>query len=170
MNANEIKTKAKKIIESKTFRTIIYTIGVIALVFIIFQAGMVVGFKRASFGRDWGDNYATNFGSPLMGPQMMGQRFGDLNNNLPNAHGAIGKIISLDLPTIVVLDEKDNTEKSVLINDKTKIIEQRDIVGSSELKVDDYVIVIGNPNSSGQIEALLIRFLPVPLDMPIKTN
>jgi hypothetical protein len=170
MNTNEIKTKAKGIIESKTFRTIIYTMGVIALVFIIFQAGMVAGFRKASFGRDWGDNYATNFGSPHMGLQMMGQRFGDLNNNLPNAHGAIGKIISIDLPTIVVLDEKDNTEKSVLINDKTKIIEQRDIVGSSELKVDDHVIIIGNPNSSGQIEALLIRFLPVPLDIPIKTN
>ena len=66
---------------------------------------MMAGYKRASFSRDWGDNYAKNFGSPNKGPKMMGKEFGDFGN-LPNAHGTIGKILKIELPTFVVLDEK----------------------------------------------------------------
>jgi len=160
---DETKEKIKKSLNSKFFRTIIYVLGIFVIVFFVFQAGMMVGFKRVSFGRDWGNNYALNFGAPHMGPQIMGGRFGEFNNNLPNAHGAIGKIIKVELPTIAVLDEKDNTEKTVLVNDKTEILKLRDKINSSELKIDDYIIVIGIPNSSGQIEARLIRILPAPL-------
>lgn len=162
MNNEEIKNKIKNTIESKNFRTVIYTIGVLAVLVIVFQAGVFVGFRKVSFGRDWGNNYMMNFGSPHRGPQMMGGNFGDFGN-LPNASGAIGKIIKVELPTIIVLDEKDNTEKVVLINEKTEIRKVRDSVTEDELKIDEHVVVIGTPNSSGQIEARLIRFLPAPL-------
>lgn len=167
MNTNEIKTQIKKIFESKTFKTLIYAIGVLIIIFIIFQAGMMAGFRKASFGRDWGDNYAMNFGSPHRGFKMMNGELGDFGN-LPNASGAIGKIIKVELPTIIVLDEKDNTEKVVLINENTEIRKVRDSVTSLELKIDEHVVIIGTPNSSGQIEARLIRFLPAPLQTPIK--
>ena len=163
----ETRIKIKKVLESKTFHTVIYTIGVLAIVFLVFEAGMMAGFKKASFGRDWNDNYIMNFGSPHRGPKMMDNEFGGFGN-LPNANGAIGKIIKVELPTIVVLDEKDNTEKVVSINDKTEIRELRDSVGVDALKVDEHIIVIGTPNSSGQIEARLIRFLPAPIPFPIK--
>ena len=156
---NEIKTKIKNIIESKSFRVVIYTLGILAVVFLIFQAGMMVGFRKASFGRDWGDNYTKNFGSPHRSFSMMGGDFGDFGN-LPNAHGAMGKIIKVELPTIVVSDAKDQTEKIIIIDDKTEIRRMHDIVSKDELKVDEDVIVIGDPNSSGQIEAKLIRFIP----------
>jgi len=158
---DEIKVKIKNVFGSKTFRTVIYTLGVLVILCLVFQAGMMTGFKRVSFGRDWDSNYERNFGSPHMGPQMMGRFFGDFGN-LPNANGAIGKIIKVELPTIIVLDEKDNTEKVVLINDKTEIRKMRDTVTSADLKVDEHIVVIGTPNSSGQIEARLIRFLPAP--------
>jgi len=161
------KEKIKKIFESKTLRTVIYTIGTLAVVSLVFQAGMMAGFRKASFGRDWGDNYAMNFGSPYRGTQMMGRDFGDFGN-LPNAHGAIGRIIKIELPTIIVLDEKENTEKVVLISDKTEIRKVRDSAIKEDLKIDDHIVVIGSPNSSGQIEAMLIRLLPAPLDLPIK--
>lgn len=167
MDNNEIKNKIKNVSESRIFKIIIYTLGGLVIVFLIFRLGMMAGFSRVSFGRDWGDNYAMNFGPMNRGPQMMGGEFG----NLPNAHGAIGKIIKIELPTIIVLDEKDNTEKVVLINDKTEIREMQNNITSDELKLDDYIVVIGAPNSSGQIEARLIRLLPVPLlPGPINTN
>lgn len=164
---NEIKTKIKNALDSKFFRIVLYVLGVLTITFFVFQAGMTVGFRRVSFGRDWGNNYAVNFGSPHMGPQMMGGRFG---GNFPNANGAIGKIIKVELPNIIVLDEKDNIEKIILINEKTEIRKLRDSISQNELKVDDHIIVIGVPNSSGQIEARLIRLLPAPLVFPIKTN
>ena len=46
----------------------------------------------------------------------------------------------------------------------------RDVVTTNELKLDDHIVVIGSPDSSGQIEAMLIRLLPAPLPEPIKTN
>ncbi len=164
-----MKNKIKKILESKTFLTIICTLGVLAVLFLVFQAGRQAGFRKASFGRDWGKNYEMNFGSPQRGPKMMGEQFGDFNN-LPNAHGAIGKIIKITLPTLIVLDEKDNTEKVVLVSEKTEIRMMKDAVKKEDLKIDDHIVVIGVPNSSGQIEARLIRFLPVPFEVPIKTN
>jgi len=177
MNKNEVKDKIKNILESKNFRVVTYTIGVLLVIFLIFQAGMIAGFRKASFGHDWGDNYAMNFGGPQKGPRvigMMGGEFGDFGN-LPNAHGAIGKIIKVTLPTMIVLDEKDNTEKVVLIDEKTEIMRMREVINKEDLKIDDHVIVIGTPNSSGQIEARLIRFLPAPLTTPstselLKTN
>ena len=66
------------------------------------------------------------------------------------------------------LPEKDNTEKVILMNEKTEIRKIRDNVKQDELKLDDHVVVIGTPNSSGQIEARLIRFLPAPFEMPLK--
>ena len=163
---DEIKYNIKKILESNNFRTFVYTLGVLFVIFLIFQAGMMVGFRKASFGRNWGDNYERNFGSPHQGPKMISGELGDFGN-LPNAHGAIGKIIKLELPTMIVLDENDNTEKVVIIDNKTEIRLMRETMTPDKLKLDDLIIVIGEPNSSGQIEARLIRFLPAPLPIPI---
>jgi hypothetical protein len=164
-----MKNKIKKILESKTFLAVICTIGVLALLFFVFQAGRQAGFRKASFGRDWGRNYEMNFGSPRQGPKMMGEGFGDFGK-LPNAHGAIGKIIKIELPTLIVLDEKDKTEKVVLTDTTTQVHRMRDAIKIEDLKIDDNIIVIGEPNSLGQIEAKFIRFFPVPFQTPIKPN
>ena len=63
MNKTELKNNINKYVESKNFKSIIYTLGVLFILFFVFQAGVVVGFKKASFHRDWGDNYEKNFGS-----------------------------------------------------------------------------------------------------------
>jgi len=169
MDSNKSKINFKNIVESKVFSIVMYILGVLFILVLVFQAGMIAGFRKASFGRDWGENYSKNFGSPHKMPQMMGGGFGDFGN-LPNAHGAIGKIIKVELPTIVVLDDKDNTEKVVLLDDKTEIREMRDSVKKENLKIDDHIVVIGTPNSSGQIEAKLIRLLPVPFEVSVKFN
>ena len=164
---NETKTKIKNALNSKTFKIIVYILGILTIAFLIFEAGMVAGFRKASFGRDWGENYEKNFGSPHR--MQVGDRLGDMGN-LPNAHGAIGKIIKIELPNIVVLDGKDKTEKVIIINDDTEIRMMKNIISSNELKEGLDVMVIGSPNSSGQIEAKLIRVVPAPPAMPILNN
>jgi len=117
---------------------------------------MSVGFHKASFGHAWEDNYARNFGMMPDRPE-----FGFGKDNFPNANGAIGKIIKIELPTIIVQD-KDNTEKVILITDNTKIQKIREDVKNTDLKVEDFVVVIGSPNDKGQIEAKFIRLMPSP--------
>ncbi len=161
MKKEELRNEVNKFVESNFFKNLLYIFGSIFILFFVFQAGMITGFKRASFSRDWGNNYEKNFG-PIHKPFSF---IRDGVGNLPNAHGAIGKIIKVEYPNIVVLD-KDQTEKIVNINDQTNIIERKEKVGKEILNVGKYVIVIGSPNGAGQIEAKLIRIIPSPEEMP----
>lgn len=164
MNKEEIKNNINKFTESNNFKNIAFIFGGLFILFFVFQMGMMAGFRKASFSRDWGNNYERNFGPMHKAPPFIG---GDIGG-LPNAHGAIGKIIKVEYPNIVVLD-KDQTEKIVTINDQTNILERKEKVGKEVLVVDKYIIVIGSPNTSGQIEAKLIRIIPSPEEM-IKLN
>ncbi|MFA5840967.1 MAG: hypothetical protein WC847_01685 [Candidatus Paceibacterota bacterium] len=154
----KIYEDVKKVFESKTASRVLYTIGIAIIALLIFSAGVKVGFHKASFGRAWGDNYERNFG---MKPNRM--MFG--NDNFPNAGGAIGKIIKIELPTIIVQD-KDNTEKVILIKDDTRIQEMMSLVKTSDLSVNDFVVIIGSPNAQGQIEAKFIRIMPLGMPVP----
>lgn len=165
----DIKSKLKKIMEAKMFMKVICILGVIIIIALIFQAGFFVGFKKASFGHDWNNNYEKNFGPSHRGPFIMEGGFGDLKD-LPNAHGAIGRIIKTELPTVIVMDDKDKVEKVVLVNDNTEIRKMRDKVAREDLKVDDFIVVIGAPNTQGQIEAKLIRLLPAPPEIQTINN
>ena len=43
----------------------------------------------------------------------------------------------------------------------------RDSIKAEDLKVGDFVAVIGNPNDQAGVEAKLIRIMPDPANMPI---
>jgi hypothetical protein len=148
----------KRVFESRTSFRVLCGVGIVVIALLIFSAGVTVGFYRASFGHAWGENYGRNFG---MGPDypIVG------NDNFPNSHGAIGKIIKIELPTIIVQD-KDNTEKVVLITDDTQIQKIKDGIAAKDLAIDDFVVVIGNPNSQGQVEAKFIRVMPFGMPVP----
>ena len=152
----KISEEIKKIFDSKASFRILCGVGIFIVALLIFSAGIDVGFHKASFGRDWGENYERNFGfgpdHPLLG-----------NDNFPNANGAIGKIIKIELPTVIV-EDKDGTEKVILIKDDTQIQNIKTLVTSNDLKIDNFVVVIGAPNTRGQIEAKFIRIMP--LGMP----
>lgn len=157
MNKEQIKNEVKKFAESKNFKKLIYCVVALFILAIVFQAGMFAGFKKASFGNNWGNNYERNFGPMYKAPPFMRDNLA----MMPNAHGAIGKIIKVEYPNIVVLD-KDQTEKIIVIKDDTSIIERKDKVAKESLTIDKFIIVIGNPNEQGQIEAKLIRVIPAP--------
>jgi len=151
----------KEFFQSKTFRTVLYTIGVLVIILAIFQAGMFVGIKRALFF--YGDGmgkYNSNI-DERQGNPFFGMERGDF----PNTHGTIGKIIKISLPTFVIADQ-DNVEKVVLIDEDSLVRELRGDIKATELKVDDFVVVMGTPNDKSQIEAKLVRVMPAPPSMP----
>jgi len=150
----EIKEKIGKMFESKIFVGILYGIGIVIILLLVLSAGISIGFHKASFGRAWGDNYERNFGMMQNRP-MFGK------DNFPNAHGAIGKIIKIELPTVIVQD-KDSTEKVILTENDTQIQRMRGNITINDLKINDFIVVIGSPNEQGQIEAKLIRVMPSP--------
>lgn len=133
-------------------RTTIFTLGIVFIVLIIFQAGRFTGYRQAAMTYGMGAKYYRVFderGGP--GPRDF----------FTEAHGAVGEIISVNLPTFVVKGP-DNVEKVVLINDATEIRKFRSAASSTDLTTNEFVVVIGEPNTEAQVEARLIRIMPPP--------
>jgi hypothetical protein len=147
--------KIKKFAQSKNFIKALKIIGVVFILFFVFQLGMFVGFQKASFSFRVGENYFRQMqGRP--GDFSMGIKGGDF----ANPHGSIGKIIKISLP-IIIIEDRDNIEKKALIGSDTVLKGVKDNIKVNDLKVGDMVMVIGTPNDDNiQIEAKLIRILP----------
>ncbi|MFA6919417.1 MAG: hypothetical protein WC244_04930 [Patescibacteria group bacterium] len=153
-----------KFFQSKSFMAVILTIATIIVLLLVFMAGMYVGFKKAGFSYQWGENYHRNFAGPQQG--FGGGLGGELGGkDFIDAHGTFGQIIQIDGSTLVVKDI-NNIEKIILVNDKTAINRFRDNIKIGDLKVDEKIVAIGDPNTSGQIEAKLIRILPDQSPLP----
>ncbi|HTE48744.1 MAG TPA: hypothetical protein VK675_02465 [Candidatus Paceibacterota bacterium] len=153
----------KNVFESKVSFRILCLIGIFIIALFIFVAGVTVGYHKASFGRAWGEHYYENFGlgDRQHGPSgtLMSQI--GMMNYFPTGHGATGKIIKIEPPELIMQD-KDNTEKIIIIKTDTRIREGSENVTIDELKINDFVVIIGTPNEQGQIEAKLIRAIPSP--------
>ncbi len=147
------------ITQSKQFRRILIRIGIFVIVLTIFQAGEMVGYRKALYSRGLGDNYARAFGNDMN--EFMG---GLPNDHMMNSHGSVGKIVRITLPTFVVAD-KDNTEKVITIESETQIRRFRNTLQSGDLKIGDFVVVLGEPDEQATIDARLIRVIPPPTDM-----
>ncbi len=153
---------------SKTFKGIVVIVGALVVALLIFQAGMMVGFKKASFSYKFGDNYSRMFGDRNSRDMrsgrdngMSGQQSNMQFDNFVGGHGAVGKVVSINLPTIVVFDQ-NNLEKPVVLTDQTIVRELRDTVSAQELQIGDEVTVLGTPNEQGQIEARFVRIVSKP--------
>ncbi len=141
--------------QSQMFRKILAGVGAAIVALLIFQAGMHVGYRKAAFSYRFGDNYYRVFGDHGRKPLRGSHRGGFMESN-----GAIGKIVSIDLPTFVVAS--DNVEKVVSIGENTHIRHRDAAATPADLKVDDSVVVFGPLNEESQIEARLIRIVPAP--------
>ncbi len=150
-----------KFTQSKSFTVTIIVIAAVLGLLLAFGLGVSVGFHKAKFSYQWGENYDRNFGGPKRG--IIGM-FG--GSNFMNAHGIAGSIIKIDGSTIIIKDG-DSDERTVLINGRTVMREGSQSVKISDLHVDDNVIIIGNPDDSGQIQAELMRILPSIPPLPL---
>lgn len=154
----------KNLLQSKKSTYLFYVIGGLIVALVIFQAGVFVGFKKASFSNRWGESYRETFGGRH---RRMG--ISDFYDDYSNSHGAVGKIIKLELPKLIIIG-KDNVEKIILTKDDTTIRLFRNEVKTTDLKLNDYIVVIGSPNNIGEIEAKLIRLMPVEMMMATGTS
>ncbi len=145
----KISEELNKALKSKALKGALYSIGIILVLFVVFAAGMAFGFRRASFGAAWQKNYEREFG-PAPGGMVVFRS--------PNAHGAAGRIVKISPPTVIVEDQ-GNIEKTILIGNDTEIRAQRGILQASDLQTGDFVVVLGNPDQNGQIDASLIRII-----------
>ena len=143
-------------LQSPTFRKIVIAVGVAVLFLIVFQAGVFVGFRKAEFSFRGGDNYYRAFGEDRRRqiPGMMHEEF-------PGANGSIGKVLSIALP-VMVIEDRNSVEKTIRINNNTVIRRGRETLTSSDLRTNDMLVVLGNPNTNAEIEATLVRLLPPP--------
>lgn len=140
----------KETVQSKTFKGFIFGIAFVLVLVIIFQTGITIGERRSDFAHRFGDNFERNFRGPDKGMLLGG-------------HGAVGEIISLALPQVLV-SGPDNLEKTVIIGPETVIREFQTERTAKDLEVGGHIVVLGEPNSEGQINAKLIRLLPPPPD------
>jgi hypothetical protein len=156
----EIKTVWKK---SKV-KWLVCTLGCIVVALLIFQAGMFFGFAKASFSFETGAQYFRQMNG-MPNDDFMGMNRQDFENS----HGAIGKIVSINLPAIVV-SGIDNIEKTIIIGTSTEIRQFKNSIEAKDLKVNDFVTVIGSPNNKAEVEAVLIRIMPDPGSIPFATG
>ncbi|MFZ2975359.1 MAG: hypothetical protein WA055_01870 [Candidatus Moraniibacteriota bacterium] len=151
--------------KSNALKITLIVIGEILILFLVFSSGVAVGLRKAHFSYKFGENYERNF----MGPHIANENRPDflpqpprgfMNNfegkDFRNAHGIAGKIISISENSIIVVD-RDNKENTILITDKTFIKSRRDDLKVSDLKTGDEIVVMGNPDINGVINASLIR-------------
>lgn len=137
-------------------------LGFLLLIF-VFKVGEIVGARKADFSCRWSDNYQRNFGGPRQG---FLKGFGD--KDFIEANGTVGQIIKIapsasgQASSTLVIKGRGDIEKIILVNASTTIKNLEKTVQASDLKVDDMVVVIGQPNDNGQIEAKLIRIMPAP--------
>jgi len=160
----------KDFFDSRVFKTAVLTIAGLIVVIFIFNLGVVVGTKRAEFSFKWADQYHRNFAGP------QGGFFSDMmmmNDEFTEANGIFGQIIKINDGSLTIKNKNiasSIVEKIVLVNDKTTIVYQRKNIKLSELKIGDNIIVIGEPNNNGQIQAHLIRIIPPPPQNLILSN
>lgn len=136
---------------SKTFRFIAIALGELIVLLVVFQFGLFVGFRKASFDFHWADAYNRNFGGPPSGfmHDFEGQQFF-------SGHGTAGIIIEVQSSTMIMKDQ-NNVEKIVNISPSTTIEQGHTAVNTDALKIDQRAVVIGAPRDDGSIDARMIR-------------
>ncbi len=143
-----------KFFQSKGFKWTLLGLIIFVLLLGSFATGVSIGYHKARFSYAWGDNYDRNFGGPRRG------LFGfDPGLAFTNSHGVVGSIINISTSSLSV-SGRDGIEKTVLFSSSTIVRENREEVNATDLEKGEAIMVLGAPNSQGQIQAELIRVLP----------
>jgi hypothetical protein len=138
-------------------KKIIIGLAGFVLVVLIFGVGTFVGGMKARFSYRWAENYHRNFGGPRNGFMGDWRNFPPAPENFIESHGTFGEIIKINSSDLVIKGQND-MEKVVIITKDTVIKNGKETIKKEDLKVGDYIVVIGSPDDKGQIQAKLIRF------------
>lgn len=145
---------------AKVLSGFLFGILAVALLLGAFGLGVKVGYRKAHFSFQWADNYHRNFGGPKQG---WFRQFDD--REFMDASGMMGQVLRAE-GNILIVKGRDEAEKIILITDKTMLKRGRETLKITDLRVNDFVVVIGEPNDQGQIEAKLVRLMPAPPSAP----
>ncbi len=126
-------------------------LGIIAvlLVAFIFLAGVGIGSHRGHFGSEEGRPPFSAFGIFLPHAYIV------------HGHGAVGDVSSVATSSLT-LTEREGDTVTVNIASTTTIETHRGTTTLSSFAVGTHVIVIGEPEATGNIAARFIRVLPQP--------
>lgn len=152
-------------LDSKKTRIALWIIGGVVIVLIAFGGGMTVGYQRGIFSSRFGENYYNNFrgGDASIGgaPMMLG--------GAPpmNQHGTAGKVIDVNASgSQITVTDVDGNEESIAVDASTAIKKMDQTISLGEIVSGDQVVVIGEPNGSGQILARFIRIFSGSSSLP----
>lgn len=146
----------KTFFRSRIFKGILCGIGALVVLLLVFRAGELVGFRKANFSYRWGEGYYRTVAGPHRG------FFGEPGDrDFLMSHGAFGTILTVASSSMVV-QGPDNLEKVVLVTTSTVVMKFRERIAASALQPNDQVVIVGAPNDTGEIEAKLIRVMPLP--------
>ncbi len=149
------------ILKMKWFWVVVGGILEIILLLLVFRFGVVMGIRKANFNENWGRNYGRFFGEPKPGFFVS---FGG-GSGLRSAFGNAGTVISVGSSTIVI-KSNDNNEKTIAVDTSTAIRAGASNATIGDIHVGDPLVVIGEPSSTGEIEAKLIRIFPADATLP----
>lgn len=154
MTLDSFFSRARRYFDSRSFRiTLIVLLGFfVALAF--FEAGMLVGLHEARSSYRWGEAYQQNFGGPPGGFILK-------PGSAPNGHGTFGRIASTSKNSFIISDP-NHPEETIMITPDTVIRNGMDEVSAQSLTAGTFVVIIGEPNADGAIDARLIRIMPAP--------
>ena len=145
-------------INSKLFAGIVTGVCITLVVICIFEVGVMVGYHEANYSSRWGENYTRNFGSGTMGMH------GITDANRPMPDGITGKIVSVTHATAssteLVISDSQHPEEKVLIVSDTIIRDHQNTLSPASLSVDEEVVVLGSPDTNGEIVAKLVIIIP----------
>ena len=152
-----------ELLKSAWFKIMLACLAVLILFIAGFSLGLCVGERKASHFMNWSQNYDRMFP-----PGQRGGRHGGFMppRELPDTHGAFGKILSVSGQSVVI-QNPNNLEENVLVTSSTEIRIGRDRGTLQDLKPEVQAAVFGAPNGQGQIEARLIRLMGPPPPPPV---
>lgn len=155
--------KILELLKSKRVAVLIAVLFAFGALVGTFSVGIAVGYRKARFSYAWGENYHRNFGGPRGGfLRNFSQDF--MGKDFIGAHGTFGQIIEVKDFELAVRG-KDGVEQIIKISSDTEIRRFQDVIQLKDLKIDEPIVVIGEPNDSGQITAKFIRVMPFPSPM-----
>ncbi len=137
-----------------TLRGVIIGLALFIGLLLIFKAGVFIGMEKAEYTDQ------LNARNPQA---VQGQRFGMMrgltDRGMMSSSSTIGVISKIDGTTLTVT-EKDGTEKTVVVDDKTIIRKDRAEIQVTDVKTTDQVVAFGQPDQNGNIIATLIHVQP----------
>lgn len=139
-------------LESKKIRIVLWILGSLIILLLIFGIGIGVGYDRANFGSHFGENYYHNFyGAPATGSMPYGMGPAPMSE-----HGIAGTVIDISSSTISVKDSNNN-EHSIVVLPATVIRRDTATIKITGIQLQDQIVVIGDPNDEGQVIARFVR-------------